>query len=721
MSYIITSTSPFVSIKLTEKGRENLAKGQLNFAYWSIGDSEINYDREAIVDANQSNPVLSGASKVMRPFDRQPNTKSFITTSSGDNLTPMTQSNINVVKAIVNNEATERGFFSGSGFNYATLTGDTYMRGFTAISNTAFTGGTSFVISGVTVQVNDFIRVKINNDTAIGATVLENSVPMPNLWYKVQSTAATVNATIVTVDRTLPNMSTQSLNSSYVYVYRGGEVYEAFGYDTSTAYWDSGTLSFDSATNITCDDVKVWNMNNVWCESLAGITGLTTTAVYEDYTNFGSYDYLGTKNPYLEYLCQSTNLGLPFECNGPGYSYPDDVKKCISILHYTNNTISNLYGEFFYIDSSNGKDVIVNIPDIMYHRSLYGTALGTTMGMKFKTSGATEFIGNSNIEYIPLYEDPNYITGTPNRVGKVFPQLKMVVIDDEEIVAAMSYKSNRNWTLPPLSALLTAPTGGTGSGLLAVDNTIYLTYALDNLSGTGTTATLPCQYYIKVTNNSSNSKDIAFKIEDIDLLPYMRKIESLVYDGYGFYATNFKVLYQIVESQNDRPDPGSWKVYDFTSTGLTTNIGETIDPLLLENQQPYNNNSCNGQEGFILNTTIDASASIYDITIPLSMAPNVSPEILQFGDERFFYGNLETYIGATIFKTLFDIRVNSSTYNLTTNPTRSTQPSTNPPDIKVTEVAIYDSNREMVVIGKLSEPVALVAGNTIMLELSLDF
>jgi len=52
MSYIIKSTSPFVSIKLTEKGREKLALGNLNFKSWVIGDSEINYSRESIIDGN---------------------------------------------------------------------------------------------------------------------------------------------------------------------------------------------------------------------------------------------------------------------------------------------------------------------------------------------------------------------------------------------------------------------------------------------------------------------------------------------------------------------------------------------------------------------------------------------------------------------------------------------------------------------------------------------
>jgi hypothetical protein len=715
MSYIIKSTSPFVSIKLTEKGRENLAKGQLNFSSWAIGDSEINYDREAIVDANQNSVILSGSSKIMRPFDRQPNIKSFITTDNGTYLTAIDSSNINVIKAIVNNEATERGFFSGSSLIYTSLSSSTYSVGNSNPLNTTITGGTILYIStGVTLNVGDFIRLKLTN-SKVSTTALENTIPLANLWYKIQATAATGTGSVrVTVDRTLPNVSSQS-NNSFVFVYKGGEVANSFGYDTSTAYWDSGTLSFDSATNITCDDVKVWNMNNVWCENLAGITGLSTTNLYEDYTKFGSYDYLGAKNPYFEYACETTDTQLSVDCNGVGFSYDDTVSKSISILHYTNNTISNLYGEFFHIDTANEKLVRITLPDLMYHRRDYATGSGTTMGMSFVSSGGTLTLGNSDIEYVNLYEDPTLIPDTtPLVVGRVFPQLKTVVIHDDEIVAAMSYKSNRNWTLPKLSAFLSAPSGGTSTGVLDVNKTIYLTYALDNTSATGLTATLPCQKYIKITNNTSGIKDISFKISDVDLLPYMRKVESASYDGYGFYATNFKLLYQIVDGINDRPDAGSWKVYDFTTTSLTSVANQTINPRLLENQVPTSN-------GFVLTSLINSGATTYDITVPLSMAPNTNSDILQFGDERFFYGNFNTFIGATIYKTLFDIRVNSAQFTKTTNPTRSQQPSTNPPNIKVSEVGVYDSNGNLVIIGKLSEPVGLIAGNTIMLELSTDF
>jgi len=713
MSYIIKTTDPFVSIKLTEKGREMLSQGLLNFTSWAIGDSEINYDREAVVDANPNDISLSATSRILRPLDRQPNIKTYITPSGAlTPFQPINASNLNVIKAVVNNEATERGFFNHVSSTFTTLSSSTYVNNSEIINNSVLTGGTALALSvASSLVVGDYILLKLGNDSFGSAIPYSNTSALPNLWYKIQA----IGSGVVIVDRNLPNLSGEAATSQ-VLVYKGGEIYESMFTGTTTSYWDSGTLSFNSAINVTCHDVPVWNMNNVWCENLAGITGLTTFNYYEDYTKFGSYSFLGQKNPYLEYLCESTASTLNFNCNGPGFSYPDDVTKSISIIHYTNNTISSLYGEFFYIDTTNDKVVRIHMPDLMYHRRGYATGSGTSMGMSFVSSGSPKTIGTSDIQYYDLIEDPTMISSatTAQAVGKVFPQLKIVVIDDDEIVSAISYKSNRNWTLPALAANVVSPSGGTSTGVLDIDETMYLTYILENQSGSGLTTSLPCQEYIKITNNSSSKKDVAFRISETDLLPYMRKKESVGYDGLGFYATNFKLMYQKVTDPESRPDPAAWKVYDFTTTGLTTNVGETIDPKALENQNPT-------ASGFILDTIKESGSTTFNLISILNMAPNSDPSMLQFGDERFFYGNLETFIGATIYKTLFSLIVNADEFVETTNPTRSKDASTNPPNIKVSEVGIYDSANNLVCIGKLSIPVALEAGNTITLELSMDF
>jgi hypothetical protein len=696
---------------LTEKGREQLALGQLNFTYWSIGDSEINYGREAIVDANPTDVTLSASSKVMRPFDRQPNIKYFITPSNAtSHYQTITATNMNVVKAVVNNEATERGFFIDNMTGFTTSLSSDLTPYQQPVANSTLSGGTKLSLSSTTsIAVGDIILLKLTNSKVGAISTDDTTKAIPNLWFKVQG----ITGNTVSVDRNLPNYSADSA-SSKILVYKGGEIYDTISSGTTTSYWDSGTLSFNANVNITCHDVPVWNMNNVWCENMAGMSANTA---YEDYTKFGSYQYLGTKNPYLEYLCESTGTSINFNCNGPGISYTDDVSKSISIIHYTNNAISNLYGEFLYVDATNNKYVKVHIPNLMYHRSGYATNSGTSMGMTFIATGATQLLGTSEIEYIDLIEHPDMISTantTTMVVGKVFPQLKMIVIDDDEIVAAMSYKSNRNWTLPALAANIQSPSGGTSTGVLQPNETIYLTYSLENTATTGLTSSLPCQDYIKVTNNSSSAKDVVFRINETDLLPYMRKFESASYDGYGFYANKFKLLYQIMPDDITRPDPGMWMSYDYTSTGLTTVSGQTIDPKALENQSPL-------VTGFVLDSLKYSASTNFNLIALLNMAPNNQPSYLQFGDERFFYGNLETYIGATIYKTIFDFRVNSSQFNATTNPTRSQNPTTNPPDIRITDVGVYDTAQNLVCIGKLSKPVSLTAGNTIMIELSLDF
>ena len=721
MSYIINKTNAFVNIKLTETGRQKLAQGQLNFTSWGIGDSEINYDREELHDtygANALYPSLTGTSKVLSPFDRQPDIKSYITATSNNNanLNTLNASQISTIKAIVNNEALERGFFSGNSSTYTTYTGDTYTNGTGTV--VSITGGTSLNIgTGTTYSVGDYILIKVGNDTVGSLALNQNSTPVPHLWYKItgQTTTTNLNDTVL-LDRALPGISAATATSQFL-IYPGGEVYGSFGFETTTPYWNSNTLDFAGCCDVSCGDVPVLNQNSVWCENLAGMTGTSVvngiaSTPNESFEKFGSNDYLGQKYPYFEVDCTGQSIGNDI-CDNPGESVIDDAHKSISILHYTNNTISNYYGEFFFIDGANSKTLKLQLPDLMYHRRSFGTESGTTMGMTFIATGATKFVGTSDLEYVDLIEDPSLVSGTEKVVGKVFPQLKSVVLNDDEIVAATSYKSNRNWTLPPLKAKLVASASGATGGVLATNKTMYLTYTFENTTGTGLTTTLPCQYYTKIENNTSSTKDIEFNIDGLDLLPYMRKEEKGTYDGMGFSARDFKVLYQIVDDSTDRPLSNAWKVYDFTSTAITSGATETIDPKLLEIQNPTTN-------GFLIDGTVSGASTTFSIIDSLSMATNASPDSLQFGDERFFYGNLQTYIGATIFKTIFNINISADDFKTTSNITRPNSGS-GLADIRVTEVGIYDSDNALVMIGKLSKPVKLTAGNTVMLELAIDF
>jgi hypothetical protein len=286
----------------------------------------------------------------------------------------------------------------------------------------------------------------------------------------------------------------------------------------------------------------------------------------------------------------------------------------------------------------------------------------------------------------------------------------MIILTDDELVAAISYKSNRNWTLPPLSATLKSPS--TPDGALEPTETMWLTYTFENSATTGLTTTLPCQKIARITNNSSSTKDVEFKISDIDMLPYMRKTESAGYDGYGWHANNFKVLYQITDGS--RPTPSDWKVHDYTTSALTVTTGTTIEPSILELQTP----SLLGFQIKYSNIAIDPKFSLMN---SLNMNAHSTPNSLQFGDERFFYGNIDTYIGASIYKTTFNIQIPATSFTKTSNPTRSSNDSISKPNIRVSEVGIYDSLGDLVMIGKLSYPIKLENNRTVLIEVAIDF
>jgi hypothetical protein len=77
----------------------------------------------------------------------------------------------------------------------------------------------------------------------------------------------------------------------------------------------------------------------------------------------------------------------------------------------------------------------------------------------------------------------------------------------------------------------------------------------------------------------------------------------------------------------------------------------------------------------------------------LDIPQNGQSNLLNFGDEFYFYGNLETDISATIYEMRYLINLNTS------NPTWTTGTKS-----YITEIGLYDSNKDLIVISKLQSP-----------------
>jgi len=742
MSYINKQSTTLVRVKLTDIGREQLAKGQLTFANYMIGDSEVDYNYvkgwsefvpsigaatgEFWFPEADGNIVKNIYSKVLRPKDDNPFFSSFLLNQSNQFIFSLNQqSNIQLIKGIVTNEADDRGFFSGStvdsglvaqtNSNFILEQGTINLNNFSGNTDyTTFTQGVLTLNTPLTAtSVNDYIIFRFSNPTLGNVTGSTMTSATINTVYNITN----ISGSTIQVDRILPTLSAYAGTIITYYTLPGGDdpMDTYYGASSLSAYWNSGTLSFQNSCDICIDNIPVWNMNNVWTENPAGLYK-DSPVNYHENNLFGSEQFVGTKQ-YLGYNREITVTNTNSMMDSK--SYMDTYNKSISILHYTNSCISNFYGEQFYIDEETGKLLNLDIPVMWHRRNDVGTESGTTLGMRFTSDTIRKTLSSNNdIEYYDLIEFSGMSVSPtlPLVVGKVFPQLKIVVIDNEELIAGMSYKSNRNYTLPDLAAELLTPVSGNCTGVLKAGESLYLTYWLENV-GTGTTGTttvttpiLPCQRYTVIDNKTNTDKDVQFRIGNLNELPYMRKRENVNYDGFGFFADTFKVLAQVVDkTTQNRPLSSNWKVIDFTSTNITVNSGETISPLLFENQNP-------NTTGFILTGSLYTGGTTFNLGDELDMSTASYYGKMTLGDERLFYGNLRTHIGATIYKTLFNITVDGASIASTSNSTFEFGD-----DRYVSEIGILDNNQNLVLVGKLSRPIRISDSTTASIELTIDF
>jgi len=645
--------------------------------------------------------------------------------------------------------------------------------------------------------------------------------PAPECFMPVQSCTIMLTYKIVdvcldtiTVDRNIPNYTCYPVNCySRVIIYPSSmtQLYDSI---TPMPHWSEQVIDFESICDTDQFDVKVWNMNIPWTENPAGLI----PSQFKDYTQFGSIDYIGSK----EYFGYNSSLGqtdtsYTFYYNSFGEIVPvkPEEQKAIAIIHYTNQTIDFFYGEKFALepyDPTNPDDTTgqarnfkLHIPWLMWHKNpnccngqtfwvdppgFDGKELFTPYYIQ---STKNEGMNQPGIRYYHLWDTNPNSDGLPNRIGKVFPDSKLVIIDDEEIIAAMSYKSNRNWTLPaPQVSLITPNTCDTttsSQGILTGDSqTLFVTYRINNTYCF--TNSLHCNYYSSIKGNNNEcspdvSKNVAVRfggdfnclIQPYSLQPITTttttnpfcgryqitnteltgstniiftpccdetKTSPLTLPGNtgtvvcsssgiqskgdliidlvdgcsgcttttttifpittttttnylpncspcitpnGFFGDEFEILVQKVPT-GQRPNPAMWKKIDFT----TQIQNSFIDGFITQS-------SLTGTT-FIISPDNYNSAPFYNLNDYVNLTPvGYTGQSLNFGDEYYFYGSFETDIMATIYEMKYKINLSSSEFQVSTNP--SWTPGTKS---YVTEIALLDDNKDILVMSKLQSP-----------------
>ena len=534
---------------------------------------------------------------------------------------------------------------------------------------------------------------------------------------------------IITLDRDTPNYTYIMSGCSYVrtliYPPKMTDLYDSI---TPMNHWSTDVINFESVCSTDEFDVKVWNMNIPWSENPAGLIDTSNLG----YPYFGSSSYIGTKE-YLGYMSDSgqtfVNVSGIIEDSVYYYdSFSNKIvvtpkeQKAIAIIHYTNQTIDLFYGEKFALepyDPANPTDTTgeainfkLHLPWLMWHKSPT-CCIGETFYVSppdfivndreplvkphYIKSTKNDDMNNPGIRYYFLWDNNKTTSnGTqPNRVGKVFPDQKIIVIDDEELVAALSYKSNRNWTLPAPTTSLIIPNscGAQGSSYLGIltgsSETMYVSYLLTN-SSSGTTDSLHCNYYSKISGPNvdcagPDSQNVAVRFGgEFNCLKQITN--KSLFEGY--VANTFQIICQLV-NDGGRPESNGWKIIDYTDQLSATTINGYLTQSGLTGST------------FVITRDLYSSSQDYDLNDFITL-PTVGQtgQTLNFGDEYYFYGSLETDIQATIYEMRYKINLSQSEFQKSSNPTWSQGVTP-----LITEIGLYDAEFNLMIVSKLQSPV----------------
>jgi hypothetical protein len=727
MAYIIKNTAGLINTRLTDVGRRYLSQGNFNIAYFQIGDSEVSYT--AVPNYNQTNnsilmPAFNAQNDTGSPQSNKQNIKYPYYVEGGRGNTygiPYMDSDFQSVY----NSAGVKGFFmtGGTPGNWNVQTSSAY----TITSNYQVDMQTLVGQNQIDIEldplicspttgtpaINDFVTIIYDGNGGC-SDVGTYSI----LTYKIQDLSPITGTTgtttwTLTLDRNVPNYTGKVLGGEKgrVLVYPSGmtQLYDTI---TPEPYWDIDTINFESPCDISKrENTVVWNMNIPWTENPAGLF----TNQYEGYKTYGSVGYIGTKE-YLGYNEPSgqTDTSEVFYYN----SYDEKVvvkpqdQKAIAIIHYTNQDIDNVYGEKFATipfdpqtptdNTGLARHFRLTIPTLMWHKSS-GSSIGETFWIDppgydlckpyYIKSTKNVDMNDPGIRYYHLWDTNPDDNGNLNRIGKVFPDQQIIIIDDEEVIASMSYKANRNWTLPApklslVSPNICEPNASASTGIFTTPTqSMWITYRFDS---TGFTDSLHCNYYSFISASSgvtqTNSENIAVKFgpEFKFLNQPLNTFTSADLSGYS--ANSMKILVQMVEGTN-RPVSTAWREIDITPDISGTSINGYI--------------TMSGITGttFQINQETYDNATPYNLGDYITLPQNTQSDYLNFGDEFYFYGNLETDISATIYEMKYLVNLGRNQFTNTSNPTWMSGTTS-----YVTEIALYNEEKDLMVISKLQSP-----------------
>jgi hypothetical protein len=704
MSFLNNKTSEYLSARITKKGRRSIAEGNFVIKYFQVGDSEFDYNFSGYTGLGSSE-----YQRILSPMDGDQHIKYPYLVSQGETINfgnPVQQSLTETIK----NPMGPAGFVSSyKEYDVEECDGTTVECLIKEINISEVDGTKILSVSGAIDFANcEYITIlfktRLNGDNYVltGET--------QSLIYKIVG----ISTNEITLDRPMPNLTSETGYAQVICNKCRLEYPE-----TPTGSTVCSPIPVDNL-----DQHDPWSLELVWTQKPAGLD----SSAFQDQLDENITGYTGTQFSSLkEYLGYTSTSGQTFTnltggtiINSTSYTNsfgekmdikPED-QRCIAVIHYSElgdivNDSERFYKYDDYIGSNTvdeyeigGEDVSdvnyfeVYIPFVFYHRNT-----GTTIGARFLMDTVDYYVSSAknnkpntnNLKFRFLLDEQN------NRVGKIFVDKKIIVFDDQELVAILDYRSNRKWSLPAPrfnTVPVDLPTFYDLDPVIQTGETAWVTYLFQNNGDTAKNG-LHCNYYGKISG--STDSNIGFRFDTNDF----KYLSATSYFS-GFTANKFYALVQVTPTGN-QPSTDDWKKIELTSQISGHTVGNLIS----------GESMCGYQ--FVVTGDMYESAPYYDIEEFLGDQPsNIETTLPQFGDSQPFPGAIRLTRATDVEVMNFMVSLPSTQFLETQNPTYK-----NGVDKKITEIALLNQNKEPLVIAKTAK--AINRTGTQVFSVKLDF
>ena len=706
MSFLNSNNSEFLSARITRRGRQSIAEGNFNIKYFQIGDSEFDYN---IKFSGFTGAITGGTraphQRVLSPVDGDQHVKYPYLIGADETINfgnAAQQSYVDTLK----NPMGPAGFVSQFiPYEADPCTGSTVECLSKKIDLSVIGGGTILSVTGATdFSECQYITLVFKADFVGSEYTISGNTQ--SLVYKVTGTSANE----IHLDRNMPNFSGQTGTARVVC----NKCKLEYPQETEVA----DVCSPAAPDNLAQHDP--WQLELVWTQEPAG---LDTTDDDEYISGYTGSQFASLK----EYLGYTSNTGQTFTnttggtiTNSTSYTNTFGEKvnvepanqRAIAVIHYSelgdivndperffkyddyiaHGTIDNetLYGE----QISDAEYFEVYIPFLLYHRNT-----GSTIGAVF-TMGTTDYYVSSALNNKPNTNNLKFrflVDQQGVNVGKVFVDKKIIVFDDQELVAALEYKTNRKWTLPAprfSTVPLDLPTFYDLDQVITTGQTAWVTYMFQNTSTTGITG-MHCNYYGEITGSTNSNIGFKFNTGEFKFLSSSSQFT-------GFTADKFYALVQVTTT-GIQPSPNNWKRIDLTSQISGHTVGNLISKTNMTGYQ------------FVVTGDMVNGASTYNLETYLGSLPDKTQTTLpQFGDSQPFPGSIKLTRATDVQVLNFMVNLPSSQFITTQNPTYVTGQQK-----RITEVALLNDNKEPLVMAKTPKPIQRI-GNQVF-SVRLDF